>query len=128
MAEATSESDLVAALAAALDPTPVYWGWAPLDSAELPPNYPLLTVHRALFTATTYEDMCQDAAPVGDKTLVVHAWSPVYEQARSLSAAARAVILAADGWTLQSESDLFEPNVRAWQVEAQWLAGGATPD
>jgi len=124
---AASPETIVAALDAALD-APVYWGWAPFQAVETPPSYPLVTVHRALFTAEGFADMCVDDQFIGDTTLAVHTWSPVYEEARTLMTLVRPVMLEAGGWTLQTETDSYEPNARAWQVEAMWLAVGIAAD
>jgi len=121
------EAELVATLKAALAPTPVFWGWAPLETAELPPQLPLVTVRRVLFTTAGYADMCEDGAIVGDTSLVVHVWSDAYALARAVCALVRETIQTAGGWVLQSETDVYEPNFRAWQIEGQWLAGGVAP-
>jgi hypothetical protein len=124
----TTETELVAALKTTLSPTPVFWGWAPFESAEVPPQLPLVTVRRLLFATGGYDDMCEDSTLRGDTTLVVHAWSDIYADARALTAAARDTIRTAGGWTLQSETDTYDPTFRAWQIEGQWLAGGVAPE
>jgi hypothetical protein len=121
------ERALVAALSAALDPTPVFWGWAPMETADLTPSLPLVTLQRLNYSTAAYEDMCTDAAVVGDTTLLVHAWAVGYEKARDLTTQSRDAIQAAGGWTLQSETDIYEANFRAWRIEAQWFAGGVQP-
>ena len=123
----TDERALVAALRAALDPTPVYWGFAPFEFAEQPPTLPLVVVQRLNYSTAGYEDMCEDAAYVGDTLLVVNAWALGYELGRDLATEVREAVGAAGGWRLQSEADLFEPNVRAWRIEGQWLSGGVPP-
>jgi hypothetical protein len=123
----TDERALVAALAAALAPTPVFWGWAPLESADLPASLPLVTLQRLTYSTASYEDMCEDVPVRGDTTLLVHAWALGYEQARTLAAQARDAVLAAEGWGLQTETDQYEPGFRAWRVEAQWFAEGVPP-
>jgi hypothetical protein len=123
----TDERDLVAVLLAALAPTPVYWGFAPFESMSEPPSFPLVVVQRQMFTTEAYEDMCEDAAPIGDTTLGIDAWALGYEAARALAAQIRTATGAAGGWRLQSETDLYEPNVRAWRIQGQWLASGQPP-
>jgi hypothetical protein len=124
----TDEASLVDILKAALAPTPVHWGWAPLESAELPPALALVTVRRQLFSTSGYADMCETGEIEGDTTILVHVWSREYEPARDLMQIVRSTIQVAGGWSLQTEVDLYEPNFRAWQIEAQWMAGGVTPD
>jgi len=122
----TDERDLVAALSAALQPTPVFWGFAPLETAETPPSLPLVVVQRLNYSTAGYEDMCEGDY-LGDTLLVVDAWSLGYEDARVLAASARAAVSGAGGWRLQGESDFFEPNFRAWRIQGQWLAAGVPP-
>lgn len=125
---APSERALVALLAAALAPTPVYWGWAPFETANEAPTLPLVVVQRQSFTSAEYEDMC-GGPYVGDKLVGVNAWALTYEAARALAAAARdAMSIGAEGWRLQQEVDIFEPAFRAWCISGSWLAGGVPPD
>ena len=121
-----SEVDLVEALKAALFPTPVHWGWAPLESVAEPPALPLVVVQRQLFTTVDYEDMCE-APYVGDTTVVVDCWTLGYEQGRALATAVREATATLGEWRLQSETDQYEPNVRAWRIQGQWLRGGQPP-
>lgn len=125
---AASERALVALLAAALDPVPVYWGWAPFETANEPPTLPLVVVQRQSFTSAEYEDMCP-APYLGDKLVGVHAWALGYEGARALAQSARDAMTAnADGWRLQQEVDTFEPSFRAWCITGSWLTAGVPPD
>lgn len=123
MADIPDERTAVAALALALAPTPVYWGWAPLEGAESPPSLALVTLQRLQFVTASYEDMCEGEPIVGDTTLVVHVWAGGYEEARALQDETRAAMLSVGGWTLQVEADAFEPAFRAWRIESQWFAG-----
>jgi hypothetical protein len=123
-----SETEVVAALKAAFAPTQVYWGWAPFESVEASPSLPIITVRRAMFSTAGYETMCEDEPIQGDTTLLVHVWSDVYEVARAMCTLARETLQDAGGWVLQSESDSYEPNFRAWQIEGQWMAGGVAPE
>ncbi len=123
-----SESELVAALAEALAPIAVAWGWNPFESAEKPASLPVVTVRRSLFSTAAYEDMCEAGEVQGDTTLLVHSWAAGYQDARELNAQVREVILGEGGWTLQTETDIYEPNFRAWQIEGQWFAGGVKPE
>ena len=120
------ERDLVAALMAALSPTPVWWGFAPLESVAEPPSLPLVVVQRLTFSTTAYEDMCEGPY-VGDTILVIDAWTIRYEDGRALAAAVRSAADALGGWRLQSETDQYDPNVRAWRIQGQWLAAGVPP-
>lgn len=125
---AAAERDLVTLLAAALAPTPVYWGWAPFETATEPPTLPLVVVQRQSFTTADYEDMCPGPY-LGDKLVGINAWAVNYEAARTLAAAARDAMSAdAAGWRLQQEVDSFEPAFRAWCISGSWLAGGVPPD
>jgi hypothetical protein len=124
----TTERDLVEAVRTAVDPVPTYWGWAPFETAEVPPTLPLVTVTRLLFTAIDWLDMCEVDDLVGDTTVVAHVWAAGYEQARALQADVRVAILSARGWSPQSEQDSYEPTFRAWRIESQWLAAGVAPD
>jgi hypothetical protein len=117
------ERDVVATLAAALAPVAVHWGYAPFESSTQPPSLPLVAVQRLNYSTAGYEDMCSEAAYFGECVLVIHAWALDYEGARTLTAQVRAAMGAGvDGWRLQNETDLFEPNFRAWRIEGQWLA------
>ena len=102
----------------------VRWGWKAFESAELPPVLPLVTLQRTLASATAYQDMCPDDAPLVDTTVQVHSWAAQYEDARSLNAAVRAIVLTAGGWALQAELDDYEPTFRAWRISAEYLGAG----
>lgn len=121
------ERDLVAALIAALSPTPVHWGFAPFESVSEPPSLPIVVVQRANFSTANYEDMCAAAPYVGDTLVVIDGWTLGYEDGRAQAAAIRDVVGAAGGWRLQSETDLYEPTFRAWRIQGQWLAAGRPP-
>jgi hypothetical protein len=121
------ERDLVATLLAALSPVPVWWGYAPLDSMSEPPTFPLVVVQRQTFSTAGWEDMCADAAYKGDTILAIDSWTKGYEEGRALATAIRTATGALGGWRLQGESDFFEPNVRAWRIQGQWLAAGVPP-
>jgi hypothetical protein len=121
------ERDLVATLLAALSPVPVWWGYAPFESAGEVPAFPLVVVQRQTFSTADYEDMCQHAPYVGNTVLVIDSWTLHYEEGRALATAIRDATAALGGWRLQGESDFFEPNVRAWRIQGQWLAAGKPP-
>lgn len=121
------ETELVATLKAALYPVPVHWGFAPFEAVEVPPALPIVVVQRLTYSTGGYEDMCTDAAYVGDTILVIDAWHLGYEDARALAASVRAGVAMAQGWRLQSETDLYEVNFRAWRIQGQWLAAGVPP-
>jgi len=125
---AASERALVAMLAAALDPVPVYWGWAPFETANAPASLPLVVVQRLSYTTVDYEDMC--AGPYrGDMIVAINAWALGYEAARALAADARDAMGAGAGdWRLHQEVDTFEPTFHAWCVGGQWLVAGVVPD
>jgi hypothetical protein len=120
------ERGLVAALAVALAPTPVHWGFAPFEASTTPPGLPLVVVQRLTYSTGGYEDMCEGAY-VGDTVLVVDAWALGYEQGRALCAAVRDAVTEVGDWRLQSETDLFEPVFRAWRIQGQWLAAATAP-
>lgn len=122
----TDERELLAALEVALDPTPVHWGFAPFESSSVPPSLPMVIVQRLNYATTNYEDMCEGPY-VGDTLLLIDAWAIRYDDGRTLSTATRAAVIAAGGWRLQGESDLFDPNFRAWRIQGQWLQGGEPP-
>jgi hypothetical protein len=120
------EPEFLAALKAAVAPTPVYWGWAPFETTGDVPSLPVVTVVRAVYTTAAWLEMCDNGA-MGDTTLLVHVWTNGYEDARALQALARAGLLDMPGWCLQSEIDTFEPTFRAWRIESQWMAAGVSP-
>jgi hypothetical protein len=121
------ERELVATLTAALAPVPVHWGLAPFESSGTVPSLPIVVVQRLNYSTVGYEDMCSEAAYVGDAALVVDMWALGYEGARSLAADVRAAMVDVDGWRLQGEADLYEPTFRAWRIQGQWLAAGVAP-
>jgi hypothetical protein len=121
-----SEPEFVDALKAAVAPTPVYWGWAPFETTGDPATLPIVTVMRAVYSTAAWLEMCDNGA-MGDTTLLVHVWSLGYEDARTLQALARTKLLDVPGWCLQSEVDTFEPAIRAWRIESQWMAAGVSP-
>lgn len=123
-----TERELVALLAAALAPVPVFWGFAPFESSTEPPSLPLVVLQRLNFSTPGYEDMCTDAAYVGDTMVAIHAWSLGYEQGRALTTDVRAAMADAPGWRLQQELDQFEPAFRAWCIVGHWLAVGVPPE
>jgi hypothetical protein len=128
-ADFVNEQDLVAVLRAALTPTPVYWGFAPFESAGTSPTLPIVVVQRLNYSTIGYEDMCEGPY-MGDTLLVVDTWTIGdfgYEQGRALATAAREAIAEAGTWRLQSETDLYEPNFHAWRIQGQWLCAGKPP-
>jgi hypothetical protein len=83
-----TEQEVVAALAMALVPCPVWWGYAPAEDVETPPSLPLVVVVRSsAIVRTDWADMCEeppaDATPA-DLTLQIRAWHPNYGEARAL--------------------------------------------
>jgi len=123
------ERAIVQALAAALAPTPVHWGFAPFETAAEPPSLPLVVVQRLTYSTAAYEDMCREAPYIGDCVVLLHTWALNYEAARALAADVRqAMADSVWGWRLQQEADLYEPNFRAWRIEAQWLGSALQPD
>jgi hypothetical protein len=122
----TDERELVAALQFALAPVPVHWGFAPLETMSEPPSLPLVVVQRLTYSTEAYEDQCEGPY-VGNTVLVIDAWAIHYEAARALASDVREAADAAGGWRMQSETDLYEPNLRAWRIQGQWLAGGVPP-
>lgn len=128
MAAAISERDLAALLAASLPGVAVRWGWKALESAELAPSLPLVTMQRTLASATPYADMCEDSAPLADTTIQVHTWQADYGAARALNAQVRAVVLGAGGWALQIETDEYDGVFRAWRISGEYLGAGMEPE
>jgi hypothetical protein len=124
---ATPERDVAALLAQALAPTPVHWGWAPFEASAEPPSLPVVILQRLSFSTAGYEDLCSDAAYLGDTLLAVTVWAQGYEDARALNANARSAMAGAPGWRLQQELDLYEPAFRAWSIAGHWLAPGIAP-
>lgn len=102
----------------------VRWGWKALETAELPPSLPLVTLQRSYASATSYQDMCVDDAPLVDTSVQVHIWAKEYEAARALNAQTRALVLGAGGWALQGEADEYEPAFRAWRISGEYLSSG----
>lgn len=122
------ESDLARLLADNLAAVAaVRWGWKALETAELPPTLPLVTLQRSLASATGYADMCEDA-PLVDTTIQVHTWAAEYADARALNAQVRALVLGAGGWTLQAETDDYDGAFRAWRISGEYLGAGMTPE
>jgi hypothetical protein len=126
--ETISERDLAALLAADLTAiAPVRWGWKALETAELPPSLPLVTLQRTLATAAPYVDMCADP-PMVDTTIQTHVWHAEYENARDLNAQVRSIIQGAGGWVLQAEVDEYDGVFRAWRISGEYLGSGMTPE
>jgi hypothetical protein len=123
---AATEGDLVAALKAALTPTPVWWGYAPAEDLEMPPSLPLVVVVRtSAIVRTDWADMCED--PAGDATpadvsVQVRAWHPEYAAARAMQRTVRAALRGLVGWAEQSEFDTRDGDLRAWMIASDWLA------
>jgi hypothetical protein len=122
----SDERDLVAILKAALAPVEVCWGYAPLDTMNEPPPLPLVVVQRLSFATAAFEDMCEGPY-VGDTIIAVDAWAIYYEAGRTLCTDIREATTALGGWRLQSETDFYDPTVRAWRIQGQWLAVGVPP-
>jgi hypothetical protein len=120
------ERDLVAALTIALDPTPVWWGFAPFESSGEPPTLPMVVVQRTSFSTTEYETMCEGEY-TGNTLVVIDAWALTYEQARALATQAREAATGVEDWRLQNEADQFDPGFRAWRIQGQWLAVAVPP-
>jgi hypothetical protein len=123
---ASTEQDVVAALALALDPVPVWWGYAPAEDLEHPPSLPLVVVVRtSAIVRADWADMCEepdDAATPADVTLQVRVWHPEYSAARALQKTVRATLRTLDGWAEQSEFDARDGDLRAWAISSDWLA------
>lgn len=122
---AATEQEVVVALAAALAPAPVWWGFAPAEDVERPPSLPLVVVVRAsAIVRSDWGDMCPpdgDAVPA-DVTLQVHVWHPDYGAARALQRTVRATMAGLVGWLEQNEFDLRDGDLRAWRITSDWLA------
>jgi hypothetical protein len=117
------EREVVATLAAALQPVEVHWGYAPFESSSMPPTLPIVAVQRLNYSPATFDDMCTPAVYLGECILVVDTWGRDYETARGVSAQVRSAMVAqVPGWKLQNENDLYEPNFHAWRVQGQWVA------
>lgn len=127
MADAATEREVAALLAMALAPVPVHWGWAPFEASAEPPALPIVILQRLQFSTAGYEDLCTDAAYLGDALLSITVWAAGYEEARELCTATRVAMEGAPGWRLQQELDVYEPNFRAWSVAGHWLAAGIAP-
>lgn len=102
----------------------VRWGWKALEGAETPPTLPLVTLQRSVASAAAYVDMCPDTDPLVDTSLQVHVWVTQYEDARTLNATVRGLILQAGGWQLQAEVDDYEPAFRAWRISGEYMGAG----
>lgn len=126
LAAATSEQDVTAALALALAPVPVWWGYAPAEDVETPPTLPLVVVVRtSAIVRTDWADMCEeptDTPTPADVTLQVRVWHPNYGAARALQVTVRATLRALSGWDEQSEFDARDGDLRAWVIASDWLA------
>jgi len=120
------ERELVAAMQVALSPTKVHWGFVPFETMSEPPSLPVVVVQRLTYSTEAYEDFCEGPY-VGNTILVIDAWAISYEAGRALATSVRDAADGAGGWRLQSETDLYEPNVRAWRMQGQWLAAGVPP-
>jgi hypothetical protein len=125
-----SEQEVIAALIDALDPVPVWWGYAPQESADLPPSLPMVVVMRtSAIVRTDWDDMCD--LPPGDPlaaniTLQIRIWNAQdYAAARDLMADARAAVRELGGWNEQSEFDTRDGELRAWLIISDWLAEAA---
>ena len=130
MATATSERDLAELLSVQLAGiATVRWGWKALETAELPPSLPLVTLQRSLASAEGYVDMCpQEGEPTVDTTILVHVWDQEYAAVRALNRQVRGIVLAAGGWTLQIENDDYDGVFRAWRITGQYLGAGMTAE
>lgn len=125
----TTEQDVVAALAVALAPMPVWWGYAPAEDVETPPGLPFAAVMRmSAVVRVDWADMCEepaDAVVPADVTLQVRVWHPEYSAARALQKTVRATLRALDGWAVQFEADTRDGDRRAWMISSDWLAVAA---
>jgi hypothetical protein len=120
-----TERELAQALEAGLvGIAQVRWGWKALETAELPPGLPLVTLQRTLASGSPYWDMCEDTEPLVDTSIQVHTWAAQYEAARDLNAQVRAIVLGAGGWRLSAEVDDYEQSFRAWRIAGDYLGAG----
>jgi hypothetical protein len=120
---AATEQEVVAALAAALAPIRVWWGYGPFETAELPPSLPLVVVVRTAATVRTdWADMCEDDALPADTTLQLRVWHTDYPGARTLNAQARDVMRGLVGWVEQLETDVRDGDFHAWVIASDWTA------
>ncbi len=90
---------------------------------------PLVVVMRSSADAAAVADMCWHAEVQADTNITVHVWArgaDGYEQARDLQALVRTAIngeTEPTGWTLQQETDQYDPSFRAWLISSDWFAG-----
>lgn len=121
-----TEQEFVDALAAAVAPVPVRWGWHPLETAEQPPGLPVITVQRVFADLEAFTDMCDPTTGerIGNVTLDVHTWAREYEEARNLQKLVRGATGSDRTYKLTTESDTFEQNFRAWQIASSWRGDG----
>ena len=125
MATASTEKQLAAAVEAAVAPVAFFWGWSPLESANLEPSLPLVVMVRSVALAAPYEDMCEAEEPMkADTSVSIHVWARGYEEARALMATARTAANDVNGWALQSETDQYDGAFRAWLISGDWRSVG----
>jgi hypothetical protein len=120
-----NERELAQALDSGLAGVSLFrWGWAALESDQVPPSLPLVTLTRLNANVAALDDMCeQDADVEGETTCETHVWRAGYEEARMLQDQVRAIVIAT-GWRLQSEQDAYDGLFHAWRISAQWLNMG----
>jgi hypothetical protein len=123
--DVTSEQDIVAALAVALAPVPVWWGYTPQETAEAPPVLPVVVVVRLSAMLANWADMCEDDEQPADVSLQVRVWHNEYAEARQIQTIVRATMRGAAGWVEQHEFDTRDGDLRAWLIASDWLAEGA---
>jgi hypothetical protein len=118
----TPEPDVLAALAAALAPVPVWWGYAPAEDVETPPTLPLVTLNRtAAIVRQDWADMCEEGEALpADVTLQVHVWHLEYGAARALQRTVRSTLHALVGWAALNEFDVRNGDLRAWSIQSDW--------
>jgi len=122
-----TEQDLIAAVRDGLPGVDVVWGFLEFESAEAPPSFPLVAVSRvnaALLGGTGLQDMCDEDDDTSTILLQIDSWQRGYEDSRNLNEDVHSIVASLEGWKWQSESDIRDPQIKAWRITSLWRSNG----
>jgi len=118
-----TEKELIQAIKDVLPGVSVVWGFLEFESANTPPSFPVVCITRvnaALTAGGGLLDMCDEDDDTALILIQADAWHKGYEAARNLNEQVHTIIADLEGWSWQSDTDLRDPQIKAWRIQSTW--------